>query len=107
MTPERWRQLEGLYDAVKDLSPGERSVRLKDADPELRSAAEAIFAQDGSALEHPAWEGRASLFQTGTIVKAGMQLGPYKIERQIGCALISAASLLLPWRISTSMTCFW
>ncbi len=84
MTPGRWRQLEELYDAVKDLSPAERSARLKDADPELRSAVEAIFAQDGSALEHPAWEGRASLLQTGTIVKAGMQLGPYKIERQIG-----------------------
>ena len=26
MTPERWRQLEGLYDAVKDLSPAERSA---------------------------------------------------------------------------------
>ncbi len=37
MTPERWRQLEGLYDAVKDLSPAERSVRLRDADPELWS----------------------------------------------------------------------
>jgi Tol biopolymer transport system component/predicted Ser/Thr protein kinase len=84
MTPERWRQLEELYDAMKDLTPAERSVRLKDADPELRSAAEAIFARDGSALEHPAWEGHASLLQTGTIVKAGMQLGPYKIERQIG-----------------------
>ena len=84
MTPERWRQLEALYDAVKDLSPAERSARLKDADPELRSAVEAIFAQEGSALEHPAWEGHASLLQTGTMVKAGMQLGPYKIERKIG-----------------------
>src|ERR1035437_3531710 len=84
MTPEHWRQLEELYDAMKDLSPAERAVRLKDADPELRSAVEAIFAQDGSALEHPAWECHVSLLQTGTIVKAGMQLGPYKIERQIG-----------------------
>ena len=84
MTPERWRQLEALYDAMKDVSPAERSVRLKDADPELRSAVEAVFAQEGSALEHPAWNGHASLLQTGTIVKAGMQLGPYKIERQIG-----------------------
>ena len=84
MTPGHWRQLEELYDAMKDLSPAERSVRLKNADSELRSAVEAIFAQEGSVLEHPAWEGRASLLQTGTIVKAGMQLGPYKIERQIG-----------------------
>jgi Tol biopolymer transport system component len=84
MTPQRWRQLEELYDAMKDLSPAERSVRLKDADPEMSSAVAAIFAQDGSALEHPAWEGHASLLQTCTIVKPGMQLGPYKIERQIG-----------------------
>ena len=56
MTPERWRQLEELYDALKDLPPAERGVRLKDAGPELRSAVEAIFAQEGSALEHPAWQ---------------------------------------------------
>jgi eukaryotic-like serine/threonine-protein kinase len=84
MTPGRWRQLDDLYDAVKDLSSAERSERLKDADPELRSAVEAILAQDGSALEHPAWEGHASLLETGTIVKVGMLLGPYKVERKIG-----------------------
>jgi|ERR1017187_2913157 serine/threonine protein kinase len=84
MTPERWRQLEGLYDAVKDLSPRERSARLKDADPDLRSAVEAVFAQEGSALEHPAWEGYASLLQTVTVFSVGMLLGPYKIEPKIG-----------------------
>ena len=45
---------------------------------------EAIFAQEGSALDRPAWEDHASLLQTGTIVTPGMQLGPYKIERKIG-----------------------
>src|SRR5580704_2916313 len=84
MTPERWRQLEELYDAVKDLSPAERSARLKDADPELRSAAEAIFAQEGSALGHPAWEDHARLLQDATVVSVGMLLGPYKIEQKIG-----------------------
>jgi serine/threonine protein kinase len=57
---------------------------LKDADPELSSAVEAIFAQDGSALEHPAWEGHASLLHTSKTVKTGMKLGPYNIERQSG-----------------------
>src|SRR5580700_2479278 len=84
MTPERWRQLEGLYDAVKDLSPGERSARLKDAAPDLRSAMEAVFGQEGSALEHPALEVYASLLQTVTVFSVGMLLGPYKIERKIG-----------------------
>ena len=45
---------------------------------------EAIFAQEGSALEHPAWEGHASLLQTATVFSVGMLLGPYKIERKIG-----------------------
>src|SRR5450755_2822527 len=84
MTPERWQKLEGLYDAVKDLSPAERVARLKDSDPDLRQAVEAILAQDGSALEHPAWEGHASLLKTATVFSAGMLLGPYKIERKIG-----------------------
>src|SRR5580658_4190714 len=84
MTRERWRQLEGLYDAVQDLSPVERRARLKDADSDLRSAVEAIFAQEGSVLDHPAWEGHASLLQTVTVFSVGMLLGPYKIERKIG-----------------------
>ena len=84
MTSERWRQLEGLYDAVQDLTPAERSARLKDADPYLRSAVEAIFAQEGSALEHPAWEDHASLLHTVTVLSAGTLLGPYKIDRKIG-----------------------
>src|SRR5580692_12516884 len=84
MTPERWRQLQGMYDALRDLTPAERSARLKDADLDLRSTVEALFAQEGSALEHPAWEGHASLLQTVTRVSVGMLLGPYKIERKIG-----------------------
>jgi len=84
MTPERWRQLEGLYDVVQKLSSAERSARLKDADPDLRSAVEAICAQEGSTLEHPAWEVYASLLQTVTVFSVGMLLGPYKIERKIG-----------------------
>jgi dipeptidyl aminopeptidase/acylaminoacyl peptidase len=84
MTPERWRQLEELYDAVKDLTPSERNARLENVDPEVRSGLEAILAQEGSELEHPAWEGRASLLQTHFLVADGAQFGPYKIDQRIG-----------------------
>src|SRR5580692_10403367 len=84
MTPERWRQLQGMYDALRDLTPAERSARLKDADSDLRSAVEAIFAEEGSLLERPAWEVHASLLQTVTVFSVGTLLGPYKIERKIG-----------------------
>ena len=65
MTPERWRQAEGLYAEMKDLSPAERSARLKDADPDLSAAVE-------------------SLLHTITVFSVGLQLGPYKIDRKIG-----------------------
>jgi serine/threonine protein kinase len=84
MTPERWRQLEALHDAVKDLSPADRSARLRDADSDLRSALEGVFDQKGSTLEHPAWEVHASLLKTATVFSVGMLLGPYRIERLIG-----------------------
>jgi serine/threonine protein kinase/tetratricopeptide (TPR) repeat protein len=84
MTPDRWRQLEKLYDAVKDLSPQERGIRLKEADSDLRTAVEAIFAQEGSALEHPAWESHPGLLAAAAIVTPGELVGPYRIERQIG-----------------------
>jgi eukaryotic-like serine/threonine-protein kinase len=84
MTPGRWRLLEDLYDAVRDLTPSERNERLKDADPEIRSHLEAILTQDGSVLEHPAWEVHASLLQTAGVIAEGAQLGPYKIEHPIG-----------------------
>ena len=48
MTPERWRRLEELYDALKDLSPAERSARLKEVDSEVRPAIEAIDFDIGS-----------------------------------------------------------
>ena len=90
MTPERWRLLEELYDAVQDLSPEERRLRLKDVDSELRSAVEAIFAQQGSGLEQPAWESHASLLRTATVAAPGELLGPYKIEIQIGAGGMGA-----------------
>ncbi len=91
MIPERWRKMEELYDAVRDLPPAERRSVLERADPELRASFEEILAQNGTALDHPAWEGRSDLVETdlvktdtGAVVMCGSQLGPYKIEEAIG-----------------------
>ena len=101
MTNGRWRQLEELYDAVVNLSPAERSLRLQDVDPELRSALEAILAQEGSALEHPAWEDRASLLETGTV---GLETGtPIKPDRSWDPTRSNAKSVLGEWEKSTGL----
>jgi serine/threonine protein kinase len=68
MTPERWCQIEELYQAARD--PEKRTAALAQADPELRREVEALLAQEGES--------------TATQFAAGTQLGPYKIEAQIG-----------------------
>lgn len=87
MTPSRWRQIEELYNAARECAPGERAALLDGTDPELRREAESLLAQKSGAtpLDHPAWEGAASLLQsTVTQIVAGKRLGPYKIETPLG-----------------------
>lgn len=102
MTPERWGQLEELYQAARALPPSERTSMLERADPELRATVAAILAQESDAqekdapqqddvfLNRPAWEGRESLLkhdsplQAEPTVSVGQQLGPYRIEQRIG-----------------------
>src|SRR5258706_8006456 len=68
MTPERWRQIEELYQAARD--PETRASVLAAADPELRREVEALLAQEADS--------------TVARFAAGAQLGPYKIEAPIG-----------------------
>ena len=81
MTPSRWQQIEELYHAALECGPGERTALLARADPELRREVESLLAQGATALDHPAWEGAASLLgSTVAVLTPGTQLGPYKIE---------------------------
>ena len=90
MTRERWRQLEQLYEAASQRVPEERNALLDAADPELRAAVASILAHetnsgaDALSLDRPAWEGHDSLLETISTLSAGTQLGPYRIEEQIG-----------------------
>jgi tetratricopeptide (TPR) repeat protein/predicted Ser/Thr protein kinase len=101
MTPERWEQLEELYEAARVLSPSERTALLQRADPELRAIVSSILAEegtlekgnalqeDGAFLDRPAWEGRESLlkhdgpFLAETPVSVGKLAGPYRIGQKI------------------------
>jgi serine/threonine protein kinase/tetratricopeptide (TPR) repeat protein len=84
MTPELWRQIEELYEVALHLPTAERNALLQGADAQLRAKVAAMLAQDGSALDHPAWERKDWLLNTETIASSGMELGPYKIEQRIG-----------------------
>src|SRR5580698_1080400 len=76
MTPERWGQLEELYQAALALPPSQRSALLDQADPELRAEVASILAREdipdnGAFLDRPAWEGRESLLTHEQRTKPG------------------------------------
>ncbi len=83
MTPEKWRDLEQLYDAVRAIPDAEKNVALGLADPELREQLELILREDSSVLDQPAWVERRDLIGSPTI-GPGSELGPYKVEVIIG-----------------------
>jgi hypothetical protein len=109
MTPERWGQLEELYQAARVLPPSERTALLERADPELRAEVASILAKEdipgnGAFLDRPAWEGSESLKHDGPLRAGGMataetslmvgrapahfrpgvRLGPYQLEALLG-----------------------
>ena len=43
MTPERWRQIEELYDSVRERALADRAALLAEADPGLRREVEAML----------------------------------------------------------------
>ena len=84
MTPERWRQIEDLYEAAQKCAPGERAALLDHTDPEIRSRVERMLQIEsgGQILDRPA--GGFLADPPPTPVAIGSHLGPYRIEAIIG-----------------------
>src|SRR5215831_9350562 len=87
MTPERFQQIEKLYQAACEGTAEERAALLGQTDPELRRELESLLAQrtGGEFLDKPAVENAAELGDaTVTMFTAGACLGPYRIEGKLG-----------------------
>src|SRR5258705_13661406 len=95
MTPERWRQLEAVFQAVVDLVPEERGQYLTEVcgdDLSLRGDIEALLRQHenaGNMLEAPLYGDTelnliTSLMNDEVDPMIGRRLGAYRIEREIG-----------------------
>jgi hypothetical protein len=80
MTPERWRQIEDLYNLACDRG----DAVLADADPEMRREVQEMLAQksSGKIFDRPAFE--LTTESTLTQMTAGSRLGPYRIEALLG-----------------------
>src|ERR1700730_12900471 len=85
MTAEWWQQIEELYHEARECALEDRAALLAQADPELRHEVEVLLAQDasgGKILDRPAEDLLTD--STLTMVAAGSQLGPYRIEGLLG-----------------------
>ncbi len=83
MTPEEFRQIEDLYLAAIELQGAERDALLARANSKVRREVEAMLSQpDRSSLDRLA--GRSETDPPIAVVGPGMQLGQYRIEREIG-----------------------
>jgi tetratricopeptide (TPR) repeat protein len=88
MTPERFREVEELYHAVREGSVEERAALLARTDPELRSEVESLLSQhsSGEFLDRPAIQNAPELLRDSAFegLVAGACLGPYCIESKLG-----------------------
>ena len=91
MSPERWLQIEKVYDAAREREPGKRAAFLEQAcagDDELRREVEWMLAHQGEAerfMHVPGLEAAAKALAAdpaGTL--AGSALGPYQGLTLIG-----------------------
>ncbi|MCC7153803.1 MAG: protein kinase [Bryobacterales bacterium] len=87
MTPERFKQIEELYHAVRERTAEERAALLAQTDPELRRDIESLLAGvGGEFLDRLAIQNVPQLLEDATLTgfAAGASLGPYRIEGKLG-----------------------
>ena len=79
MTPDRWRQIEELYHAVRESSANEHAALLRPrADPDIRSEVESLLLA-GQDKSLPALDVRLM-----AAIQPGTRLGPYLVENKLG-----------------------
>ncbi|MFS8084429.1 MAG: protein kinase domain-containing protein [Acidobacteriota bacterium] len=91
MTPERWKQVDELFQAAIELDPDERAAFLDTScagDEELRRELDSLIASDEesfSLIDAPAFETAAGLLTSyQPELQAGQHIGQYKILALLG-----------------------
>ena len=74
MTPERFRQIEDLYHAVRAGTTDERAALFAQADPELCREVELLLSHrsGGEFLDRPAIRNAADLLEDATVTESAL-----------------------------------
>src|SRR5215831_17833039 len=88
MTPERFQQIEKLYEAACEGTAEQRAALLAQTDPELRRELQSLLAQrtGGEFLDQPAIHNAPQMLEDLTLTQVSVvaNLGPYRIEGKLG-----------------------
>src|SRR6185503_5635574 len=95
MSPERWQQLEDIFQTALDLAPDERNPYITKAcagDADLRRQVETLLTQyhetnnllDETLSVHGDMHALAALINDESDPMIGRRIGAYRIEREVG-----------------------
>ncbi len=90
MTPDRWEEINHLYNAIIEVNEDERTTFLEmacEADAELRREVDSLLAYDQPAqqlLDRSALRLTAEKLAAEPVSLLGRKLGPYQIEAVLG-----------------------
>jgi len=90
MNPERWRQIQQVYDSALEQDPARRNDFLAEAckdDLELRREVESLLAHSAPTnilLDQITWDATGALAPFEQVLKPGERLGPHQILGLLG-----------------------
>jgi Tol biopolymer transport system component/predicted Ser/Thr protein kinase len=89
MTPQRWRELEDIYQSAIDMQPDSRGAfleRVCKGDQALRREVESLLEMDNlpQLIDQCAWNAAPELLDDEAELEPGTELGPYRVEGVLG-----------------------
>src|ERR1051326_5494669 len=89
MTPERWQEVDAIFHMALEREGDERSRFLQErcgSNDALRKEVDSLLDHeaDESLIDRPAADVVAKLFASEATLSVGDQVGPFRIEGQLG-----------------------
>ncbi len=88
LSPQRWQQIESLFQSAREHAPAERESFLAEACADdadlLKEVASLLREASSGQLDKPLMEAAASLLSNSSSWEPGAKIGPYQIVSRLG-----------------------